>query len=154
MPTLHTKLNHIINTRHLVDLIGKCTFYMLSKGTKQPIKVEFYIAKEEGIVLLSWETVFQLQLLNFKPRLEYLPPQGNAHIQCSQSSQKRDTCTVYSSATVTLNIQSTYFYLYSTSRKHTKESQNYEIKGANSGTVPRTLQRHRPIPRWAISYSC
>ena len=39
--------------RHSIDLIGKCTFYMLSKGTKQPIKVAFYIAKEEGSVLLS-----------------------------------------------------------------------------------------------------
>ena len=37
-----------VYTRCSVDLISKCTFYMLSKGTKQPIKVEFYIAKEEG----------------------------------------------------------------------------------------------------------
>ena len=65
-----------VYTRHSVDLIGKCTFYMLSKGTKQPIKVEFYIAKEEGSVLLSWETVLQLQLLNVKPTLEYLPPRA------------------------------------------------------------------------------
>ena len=43
----------IVYTRHSVDLIGKCTFYMLSKGTKQPVKVDFYIAKEEGSVLLS-----------------------------------------------------------------------------------------------------
>ena len=42
-----------VYTRHSVDLIGKCTFYMLSKSTKQPIKVEFYVAKEEGSVLLS-----------------------------------------------------------------------------------------------------
>ena len=40
-------------TRHSVDFIGKCIFYMLSKATKQPIKVEFYVAKEEGSVLLS-----------------------------------------------------------------------------------------------------
>ena len=39
--------------RHSSDLIGKCTFYMLSKATKQPIKGEFYITKEEGSVLLS-----------------------------------------------------------------------------------------------------
>ena len=39
--------------RHSVNLIGKCTFYMLSKGTKLPVKVHFYIAKEEGSVLLS-----------------------------------------------------------------------------------------------------
>ena len=42
-----------VYTRHSIDLIGKCTFYMLSKATKQPIKVDFYIAKEEGRVLLS-----------------------------------------------------------------------------------------------------
>ena len=42
-----------VYTRHSVDLIGKCTFCMLSKGTKQPVKVDFYIAKEEGSVLLS-----------------------------------------------------------------------------------------------------
>ena len=40
-------------TRHSVNLIGKCTFYMLSKGTEQPVKVDFYIAKEEGSILLS-----------------------------------------------------------------------------------------------------
>ena len=62
-----------VYTRHSVDLIGKCTFYMLSKGTKQPVKVDFYIAKEEGSVLLSQETVFQLQLLDVKRQLEYLP---------------------------------------------------------------------------------
>ena len=61
-----------IYTRHSVDLIGKCTFYMLNKGTKQPVKVDFYIAKEEGSVLLSQKTVFQLQLLSVKPWLEYL----------------------------------------------------------------------------------
>ena len=65
-----------VYTRHSVYLIGKCTFYMLSKGTKQPVKVDFYIAKEECSVLLSQETVFQLQLLNVKPRLEYLPPRA------------------------------------------------------------------------------
>ena len=42
-----------VYTRHSVNLIGKCTIYMLSKGTKQPVEVDFYIAKEEGSVLLS-----------------------------------------------------------------------------------------------------
>ena len=55
-----------VYTRHSVNLIGKCTFYMLIKGTKQPVKVDFYIAKEEGSVLLSQELVFQLQLLDVK----------------------------------------------------------------------------------------
>ena len=33
---------------------------------KKPVKVDFYITKEEGSVLLSQETVFQLQLLQCK----------------------------------------------------------------------------------------
>ena len=57
-----------VHTRHSVDLIGKCTFYMLSKGTKHPVKVDSYIAKEEGSLLRSQETVSQLQLLNLKPQ--------------------------------------------------------------------------------------
>ena len=72
-----------VYTRHSVDLIGKCTFFMLNKSMKQPVKVDFYIAKEESSVLLSLETVFQLQLLNVKPRLEYLPPK-----QCSYPVQQ------------------------------------------------------------------
>ena len=50
---LKDNIDLTIYTRHSVNLIGKCTFYMLSKGTKQPVKVDFYIAKEEGSVLLS-----------------------------------------------------------------------------------------------------
>ena len=42
-----------VYTRHSIDLIGKCTFYMLNKATKQPITVDFYIVKEEGSVPLS-----------------------------------------------------------------------------------------------------
>ena len=43
---------------------------MLSKCTKEPVKVDFYIAEDEGSVLLSQETVFQLQLLDVKLQLE------------------------------------------------------------------------------------
>ena len=68
---------------------------MLSKATKQPIKVEFYVAKEEGSVLLSQETIFQLQLLDVKPRLEYLSPRAML-ISSAANHPKRDKCTIYS----------------------------------------------------------
>ena len=42
-----------VYTRHSMDLIGKCIFFMLSKGTKQPVKVDFYITKDEESVLPS-----------------------------------------------------------------------------------------------------
>ena len=83
-----------VYTRHSVNLIGKCTFYMLSKGTKQPLKVDFYIVEEEGNVLLSQETAFQLQLLDVKPQLEDLPPRATL-ISSAVDYPKRDTCTIY-----------------------------------------------------------
>ena len=66
-----------------VDLICKCTFDKLSKGTKKPVKVDFYIAKEEGSVLLSWETIFQLQFSRCKISTWVPSPKGNSLIQCS-----------------------------------------------------------------------
>ena len=100
-----------VYTRHSIDLIGKCTFYMLSKATKQPIKVDFYIEKEEGSVLLSQETIFQPQLLNVKPRLEYLPPRATLissaanhpkreiHVQTTTSILPTSTSTVFQETT-------------------------------------------------------
>ena len=88
--------------RYSVDLIGKFTFFMLSKDTKHPVKVDFYITKEEGSVLLPWETVFQLQLLDVKPRLECLPPRATLissavnypkkeiHVQSKSTQQQQD----------------------------------------------------------------
>ena len=49
---------------------------MLSKDTNLPVNVDFYVAKDEGSVLLLHETVFQLQLLDVKPRLESPPPRA------------------------------------------------------------------------------
>ena len=54
---------------------------------KQP--VDFYLAKEEGSVLLSWEAVFQLQLLDVKPKLQYLPP-PEQHISSAADYPKRE----------------------------------------------------------------
>ena len=62
---------------------------MLSKGMKQPVKVDSFIAKEEGSVLLSWETVFHLQLLDVRPRLEYLLPRA-MFISSTMDYPKRD----------------------------------------------------------------
>ena len=90
-----------VYTRHSVDLIGKCTYYMLSKGTKQPVKVDFYIAKEEGSVLLSQETVFQLQLLDVKPQLEYLLPRATLISSAVDYPKKQDTCTIHIYTTAT-----------------------------------------------------
>ena len=38
-----------VYTRQSVDVISKCTFFMLSKDTKQPVKVDFHTAKVKAV---------------------------------------------------------------------------------------------------------
>ena len=77
----------IVYTKHSVDLTGKCTFFMFSKDTKQPVEVDFLVANDYGSVLLLFEEVFQLQLLDVKPRLKYLSPRAtliSSAVDCSR----------------------------------------------------------------------
>ena len=146
-------------TRHSVDLIGKCTFYMLSKGTKQPVKVDFYIAKEEGSVLLSWETVFQLQLLDVKPRLEYLPPKATCSYPVQWIILKEE---IHAQSMHLHNSQNSASILptskpkipQDTPRRHTEESQNHEDKGTKfRNSTKNFLKGIGQFPGEAISYS-
>ena len=85
---------------------------MISKNTKQPVKEDFYIKKDEGSAVLSCKTVFQLQLLHVKPRLEYLPPRvtlissaadypkKEVHAQSGYMKQQQGTEDVHSGSIV------------------------------------------------------
>ena len=105
-------IDHTVYMRHSVDLIGKCSFFMLSKDIKHPVKVDFYIMKDEGSVLLSHETVFQLHLLDERPRLECLPqratlkssaadyPKKEVHVQSRSTKQQPSTDNAHSGSIV------------------------------------------------------
>ena len=60
------------NDMHILGL----HFYMLHPDTKKPHTVTFYIASNEGSVLLSYTTLFALDLIQTRPQLDYLPPQA------------------------------------------------------------------------------
>ena len=63
-----------VYTDHQVHIFGKCNFYMLHLDTKKPHAVTFYVASNEGSVLLSCTTLLALDLIQTRPRLDYLPP--------------------------------------------------------------------------------
>ena len=65
-----------VYTDHQVHILGKCKFYMLHPDTKKPQTVTFYIASNEGSVLLSCTTLLALDLIQTRPRLDYLPPRA------------------------------------------------------------------------------
>ena len=65
-----------VYTDHQVDILGKCNFFMIHQDTKKPHAVTFYVASNEGSVLLSCRTLLALELIQTRPRLDYLPPRA------------------------------------------------------------------------------
>ena len=65
-----------VYTDHQVNILGKCQFYVLHPDSKKPLEVTFYVASNEGSVLLSCTTLLALDLIQARPRLDYLPPRA------------------------------------------------------------------------------
>ena len=64
-------------TNDVVKIIGSCQFYLLHPKNKKLIKVIFFVAKENGSVLLSCRMTMALALIKPHARLDYLPPRAN-----------------------------------------------------------------------------
>ena len=65
-----------VYTDHQVDILGKCNFFMVHPDMKKPHAVTFYVASNEGSVLLSCTTLLALELIQTRPQLDYLPPRA------------------------------------------------------------------------------
>ena len=64
-------------TTDTVKIVGSCTFYLVHSDTKKLIEVTFYVAMNNGSVLLSCKTALLLGLMQPRPRLDYLPPRAS-----------------------------------------------------------------------------
>ena len=64
-------------TNDVVKIIGTCHFYLLHPESKELIKVIFFVAKENGSVLLSCRTTMALGLIKPWAWLDYLAPRAS-----------------------------------------------------------------------------
>ena len=56
-----------------VKIVGSCTFYVVQPDSKKLIPVTFYVATNNGSVLLSCKTILALHLIQPRSRLDFLP---------------------------------------------------------------------------------
>ena len=61
---------------NVVKIIGSCQFYLLHPENKKLVQVIFFVAKENGSILLSCRMTMALGLLKPHARLDYLPPRA------------------------------------------------------------------------------
>ena len=77
-------------TSEIVKIIGTCHFYLVHPESKHLLKVTFFIAKENGSVLLSCRTTMELGLIKPRACLDYLPPKARLLTStCDQPSKTR-----------------------------------------------------------------
>ena len=77
-------------TSEIVKIIGTCHFYLVHPKSKHLLKVTFFIAKENGSVLLSCRTTMELGLIKPCACLDYLPPKARLLTStCDQPSKTR-----------------------------------------------------------------
>ena len=77
-------------TSEIVKIIGTCHFYLVHPESKHLLKVTFFIAKENGSVLLSCRTTMELGLIKPHAFLDYLPPKARLLTStCDQPSKTR-----------------------------------------------------------------
>ena len=64
-------------TTDSVKIVGSCKFYLVHPHTKKLLETIFYVAMNDGSVLLSCKTTLQLGLIQPRARLDYLPPRAS-----------------------------------------------------------------------------
>ena len=77
-------------TNDIVKIIGMCYFYIVHPKSKKLMKVLFFVAKENGSILLSCRTTMELGLIKPCAHIDYLPPKARLLTStCDQPSKTR-----------------------------------------------------------------
>ena len=64
-------------TNDMVKIVGTCKLYLVHQDTKKLVETTFYVATNDGSVLLSCKSTLALDHIQSRSRLDYLPPRAN-----------------------------------------------------------------------------
>ena len=64
-------------TNDTVKIVGTCKLYLVHPDSRKLIETIFYVANNDGRVLLCCKTTLALDLIQPRSRLDYLPPRAS-----------------------------------------------------------------------------
>ena len=70
-----------------IKIVGSCMFYLVKLETKKLMDVTFFVAVNDGM-LLSCKTTMMLGLIQFRTRLDYLPPTASLITSSAEHPKK------------------------------------------------------------------
>ena len=80
-------------TTDTLKIVGSCKFYLVHLSAKKLQEVTFFVARNDGSLLLSCTTTLLLGLVQPRTRLDYLPPRASL-ITSSVDHPKKTRCQV------------------------------------------------------------
>ena len=75
-------------TNDTVKIVGTYKLYLVHLDTKKLIVTIFYVATNDGSVLLSCKSTLALDLIQPRSRLDYLPPRESLVTSTQRSHQE------------------------------------------------------------------
>ena len=64
-------------TKDAVKTVGSCKFYLVHPDTKKLQEMTFFVAKNDGSVLISCTTTFGPGFIQLRTKLDYIPPRAS-----------------------------------------------------------------------------
>ena len=64
-------------TNDTVKIVGTCKLYLVHLDTNKLVETTFYVATNGGRVLLSCNSTLDLDLIQPRSRLDYVPPRAS-----------------------------------------------------------------------------
>ena len=120
-------------TNDTFKIVGTCKLYLVHLDTKQLIETIFYVATNDGSVLLSCKSTLVLDLIQPRSRLDYLPPRASL-IASTQDHPKK-------TKQVQAPVQILSFKQLST-QSQTKVKTSTTLNAQDSPKAP-TMKQHR-----------
>ena len=82
-------------TTDTVKMVGSCTFYIVHPNKKKLIEVTFYVAMNNGSVLLSCKNHLTTWLNTIKAKIGLHPIKNKSYYQLSRSPQENKSSITY-----------------------------------------------------------
>ena len=82
-------------TTDSVKIVGSCKFHLIHLDTKKLLETTFYVAMNDGSVLLSCKTTLLLGLIQPRSRLDYLPPRVSLITSSADHPKKNERGVTY-----------------------------------------------------------
>ena len=147
-----SSLEILTYTTDTVKIVGSCTFFLVHVDTKKLMEVTFYVAMNNGSVLLSCKTTLMLGLIHPRTRLDYLLSRANLITSSADHPKKTKTA---------LHIQEARgvcSHNYANSGCSNTKSQKRSPQATNkqrsdSVWVPRCFSGDWYLPRTILSHS-